>query len=192
MWESWQPCVEGIINSWHIKLKPILRIDVVCPNMSFQCTPTFQLRLLYSRKYFYLKWNSTRTSTRASTLQNMQSCHTHFSKWDQKYFIPRGHLYIRLDTILIKGLSKHTLSTYFAGIDPKYALLHAFFLIFPTCHFQNLWTLNQKHTLSSYFAPFCTPKICTHVHCLVLKIFFYKDDIQLQIHVPPRLYHSPF
>ena len=41
---------------------------------------------------------------------------------------------------------------------------------------------------------FFTPKWCTHVHCLVLKnnpndviffIFFYEDDIQLQIQVPP-------
>ena len=32
-----------------------------------------------------------------------------------------GHLYFRLDIILVKGLSKHTLNTYFSGmkIDPK-------------------------------------------------------------------------
>ena len=43
----------------------------------------------------------------------------------------RGHLYFRLDIILVKGLSKHTLNTYFSGmkIDPKYAFLHAVFLI---------------------------------------------------------------
>ena len=48
---------------------------------------------------------------------------------------PRGHLYFRLDIILVKGLSKHTLNTYFPGmkIDPKYAFLHAFFLICPSC-----------------------------------------------------------
>ena len=42
-----------------------------------------------------------------------------------------GHLYFRLDIIRVKGLSKHTLNTYFSGmkIDPKYAFLHAFFLI---------------------------------------------------------------
>ena len=28
---------------------------------------------------------------------------------------------------------------------------------------------DQKHTLFSNFARFCTPKRCTHVHCLVLK-----------------------
>ena len=34
-----------------------------------------------------------------------------------------GHLYFRLDIIRVKGLSKHTLNTYFSGmkIDPKYA-----------------------------------------------------------------------
>ena len=39
-----------------------------------------------------------------------------------------GDLYFRLDIILVKGLSKHTLKTYFSGmkIDPKYAFLHAF------------------------------------------------------------------
>ena len=47
-------------------------------------------------------------------------------------YSPRGHLYFRLDIILVKGLSKHTLNTYFPGmkIDPKYAFLHVFFLIF--------------------------------------------------------------
>ena len=42
-----------------------------------------------------------------------------------------GHLYLKLDIIRVKGLSKHTLNTYFSGmkIDPKYAFLHAFFLI---------------------------------------------------------------
>ena len=32
-----------------------------------------------------------------------------------------GHLYFRLDIILVKGLSKHTLNAYFSGmkIDPK-------------------------------------------------------------------------
>ena len=42
-----------------------------------------------------------------------------------------GHLYLKLDIIRVKGLSKHTLNTYFSGmkIDPKYAFLHAFFII---------------------------------------------------------------
>ena len=44
---------------------------------------------------------------------------------------PGGHLYFRLDIILKKGRSKHTLNTYFSGtkIHPKYSFLHAFFLI---------------------------------------------------------------
>ena len=50
------------------------------------------------------------------------------------------HLYFRLDIILVKGLSKHILNTYFSGmkVDPKYAFLHAFFLICVSCPFQNL------------------------------------------------------
>ena len=41
---------------------------------------------------------------------------------------PGGHLYFRLDIILVKELSKHTLITYFLGmnIDPKYVFLHVF------------------------------------------------------------------
>ena len=43
-------------------------------------------------------------------------------------------------------LSKHTLSMYFSGmkIDPKYMFLHAFFLICPSCPFQNLLTLSSR------------------------------------------------
>ena len=53
---------------------------------------------------------------------------------------PGDHLYFRLDIILVKRLSKHTLNTYFSGmnIDPKYGFLHAFFLICVSCPFQNL------------------------------------------------------
>ena len=38
------------------------------------------------------------------------------------------------------GSSMDTIITYFSGmkIDPKYAFLHAFFLICPSCPFQNL------------------------------------------------------
>ena len=51
-----------------------------------------------------------------------------------------GTLYVRLDIILVKGLSKHTLNTCFSGmkIDPKYVFLHAFFLICTLCPFQSL------------------------------------------------------
>ena len=56
-------------------------------------------------------------------------------------------LYFRLDIILVKGLSKHTLNTYFPGIkiDPKYVFLHAFFFICPSCPFQNLLLLPITH-----------------------------------------------
>ena len=71
---------------------------------------------------------------------------------------------------LVHGLTKSTLITYFSGMkkDPKYAFLHAFFLICPSCSFQNL-SIWPKHTLFSSFARFCTPKRCTRVHCLGLK-----------------------
>ena len=41
-----------------------------------------------------------------------------------------GHLYVRLDIIFIKGLSKHTLNMYFSGmkIDPKIRVFACVFL----------------------------------------------------------------
>ena len=71
---------------------------------------------------------------------------------------------------LIHGHTKSTLITYFSGmkIDPKYAFLHAFFLICLSCPFQNLSIWPKTHPFFN-FARFCTPKRCTHVHCLVLK-----------------------
>ena len=72
---------------------------------------------------------------------------------------------------LVHGLTKNTLITYYSGMkkDPKYAFLHAFFLICLSCSFQNLSRYDQKHTLFSNFARFCTPKRCTRVQYLVLK-----------------------
>ena len=54
-----------------------------------------------------------------------------FYNFDFVYRGGGGNLYFRLDIILVKGLSKHTLNTYFLSMkkDPKYAFLHAFFLI---------------------------------------------------------------
>ena len=51
-----------------------------------------------------------------------------------------AHLYFRLDIILVKGLSKHTLNMYFSGmkIDPKYAFLHVYVFNLYACLFQNL------------------------------------------------------
>ena len=96
-----------------------------------------------------------------------------------------GHLYFRLNIILIKGLTKHT-EHIFSGmkINPKYAFLHAFSLICPSCPFQNLPLWPKTHPFFPNFARFCTPKWCTRVHCLVLKnnpnyVNFYEDDIQL-------------
>ena len=65
-----------------------------------------------------------------------------------------GHLYFRLDIIRVKGLAKHTLNTYFSGmkIAPKYAFLHAFFLIWVSCPFQNLSIWSKTYP----FFQFCT------------------------------------
>ena len=58
----------------------------------------------------------------------------------------------------------------------------------------NIRVIIPKITWGSLFpnSHYCTPKRCTHVHCLVLEnnpnyvnIFFYDDDIQLQIQVAP-------
>ena len=48
---------------------------------------------------------------------------------------------------LVHGLTKNTLITYFSGmkIDPKYAFLHAFFLICLSCSFQNLSIWPKTH-----------------------------------------------
>ena len=94
--------------------------------------------------------------------------------------IPQGgHLYFRL--ILVQGLSKHTLSTYFPvmQIDPRYTFLDAFFLISPSCPFLNLWTWPRTHfsQILHVFAPL--NDLWTYVHYLVLKnnpnymIFFF-------------------
>ena len=75
--------------------------------------------------------------------------------------------------MLVHGLTKSTLITYFSGmkIDPKYAFLHAFFLIcLVAWHvLSKICLYDQKHTLFSNFTHFCTPKRHTRVHCLVLK-----------------------
>ena len=67
-------------------------------------------------------------------------------KEDSTEKLPGGHLYFRLDIILVKGLSKHTLNTYFSGMKraPKYACLHAFFIICPHV-FSTICQYDQKH-----------------------------------------------
>ena len=74
---------------------------------------------------------------------------------------------------LVHGHTKSTLITYFSGMkmDPKYAFLHTFFLICPSCPVQNL--SRAYMTKNTHFSPllhvFCTPKRCTRVQYLVLK-----------------------
>ena len=74
---------------------------------------------------------------------------------------------------LVHGPTKNTLITYFSGMkkDPKYAFLHAFFLICLSCSFQNLSIWPKTHPFFQFctFLHLCTPKQCTHVQCLVLK-----------------------
>ena len=54
-------------------------------------------------------------------------CHHHSTN---PGILAGGALYFRLDIILVKGLSKHTLNTYFSGMktNPKYAFLLVIFL----------------------------------------------------------------
>ena len=116
--------------------------------------------------------------------------------WNYLDFVPGGggeHLYFRLDIILVKRLSKHTLNTYFSGmkIDPKYTFLHAFFLICVPCPFQNLSIWPKIYPFFSNFARFCTPKRCTCVHCLVLKnhpnyVIFLTMISNFKYKCPPR------
>ena len=107
---------------------------------------------------------------------------------------PGGHLYFRLDLILVKGLSKHTLNTYFSGmkIDPKYVFLHVFFLICPLCPFQNLSIRPKTHSfplILNVFAPLNDVRAYIALSWKTLLItwfFFHEDDIQLQIQMAPR------
>ena len=101
----------------------------------------------------------------------------------------------RGDIRLVHGLTKSTLITYFSGmkIDPKYAFLHAFFLICLSCPSQNLLYMTKNTPFFSNFARFCTPKWCTRVHCLVLKnspnyVNFWTNLIPpLTFECPPQL-----
>ena len=65
-----------------------------------------------------------------------------------------GHLYFRLDIILVKGLSKHTLNTYFKGvkIDPKYMFLHAVFLNLSVMSFPKFVKMTKNTPFFSNFA----------------------------------------
>ena len=109
-----------------------------------------------------------------------------------------------LDTILIKGLSKHTLNTYFSGmkIDPKCVFLYVFFLICLVRYIlSKISQYDQKHTcffpILLIFAPLNDLNdIC--VHCLVLKnnpnyVNFFTRMISIfKYQCPPRsiLHHE--
>ena len=107
-------------------------------------------------------------------------------------------MYFRLDIILVKGLSKHTLNMNFSGmkINPKHAVLHAFFSICPSCP-SKICQYDQNHTFFPILHVFALLNDVRVYICLVMKnnpnyviylfyfIFFYEDDIQLQIQVTP-------
>ena len=71
---------------------------------------------------------------------------------------------------LVHGHTKSTLSTDFSGmkIDPNYAFLKAFFLICPSCPFQNMYIWPKTHPFFQ-FCTFLPPKRYTYIQCLVLK-----------------------
>ena len=50
-----------------------------------------------------------------------------------------------------------------------FCILHAFFLICPSCPFQNLSIWPKTQHFFPVLHVFAAPKWCTHVHCLVLK-----------------------
>ena len=86
------------------------------------------------------------------------------------FFLGR-HLYFGTDIILVKGLSKHILSTYFPSVKmhPNYMFLHVFSLFFH--HVLSQICKNDKNTpfflIFRYFAPLID--VCMYVHRLVLK-----------------------
>ena len=103
-----------------------------------------------------------------------------------------GHLYFRLDIILVKELSKHTLNTYFSGtkIDPRRVFACVFLnlsvMSFPK--FVNMPKDILFFPILHVFAPL------NDVRAYIAwswknnpnyVIFFYEDDIQLQIQVAP-------
>ena len=91
--------------------------------------------------------------------------------------------------LLFSGMKIDPINTCFCP-----GLLHAFFLICPPCHFQNLsiWPKTHHFFPIIYFARFCSPKRCTRVHYLVLKnnpnyIFFWGWYPTSNTSVPPRV-----
>ena len=98
---------------------------------------------------------------------------------------------------LVHGLTKSTLITYFSGMktDPKYAILHAFFLNLPVMSFPKFVYMTKNTPFFPILPHFCTPKRCTCVHCLVLKnnpnyVNFWDEPwYPLDIRVAPGTHH---
>ena len=94
---------------------------------------------------------------------------------------------------LVHGHTKSTLITHFSGmkIDPKYAFLHAFFLICLSCPFQNLSIWPKTHPFFPILHVF-TPLKDVRAYSAWswkqpwLREFLDEPDTPLDIRVPPR------
>ena len=79
----------------------------------------------------------------------MEPCNLH----DLTVHAPGGHLYFRVDIILVKGRSKLALSTYFPNmkIDPNYTFCMFFFSVLFFHHVLSKICKNDKNTPFFYF-----------------------------------------
>ena len=120
-------------------------------------------------------WSSSKTKHVFSfsiCTSSLYYAHNFHVQEPQPCFGGEGYLYFRLDIILVKRLSKHTLSTYFPGmkIDPKHMFFASFFLDFTPFIFSKFVTIgHQKTTFFFNCGCICTPEQCTRVHCQGLK-----------------------
>ena len=80
-----------------------------------------------------------------------------------------GHLYFRVDLILLKGLSKHPKHIFSRHKNrPEIRVFVCFFLNFVVISFPKFVNMTKNTPVFSNFVCFCIPKRCKHVHCLVL------------------------
>ena len=100
-----------------------------------------------------------------------QSNSLYYCRWMIEFhqFNPNFPGGFRLDIILVhmvkarvKGLSNHTLSTYFPGTKiERFCVL--FFVIFPSCPLQIFWTWPKNTPFFPICARFCNPKHVNNV-----------------------------
>ena len=93
---------------------------------------------------------------RSVRVRSLHDC-VHFDRASTKICldIPGGHSNGKRGYQARPWTHKSTLITYFSGmkIDPKYAFLHAFFLIYLSCSFQNLSKNTPFFQIFAHFAP---------------------------------------